>query len=263
MPAAAADLPDPARTAQIVILGEIHDNPAHHRFQAEAVAALAPRALVFEMLDPGQAAALNALDDRSQASMHAASGWDDSGWPDFAMYHPIFAAAPDARIHGAAVPKDEVRRAVREGAAALFGADAARFGLDRPLPPGEQAARGALQARAHCDALPADLLPGMVEAQRLRDAAFARTALTALDETGPPVVVIAGTGHARRDWGIPAAIALARPDVTVMAIGQGEGEEGKSGAYDAVILAPAPARDDPCAGFAAERSAPGPEADPR
>ncbi len=63
---------------------------------------------------------------------------------------------------------------MREGAAAVFGAAAARFGLDAPLPEDEQAAREAEQAEAHCGALPAEMLPGMVEAQRLRDAALAR-----------------------------------------------------------------------------------------
>ena len=42
--------------AEIYILGEIHDNPDHHRVQAEAVAEIAPAALVFEQLTADQAA---------------------------------------------------------------------------------------------------------------------------------------------------------------------------------------------------------------
>ncbi|MEJ2019704.1 MAG: ChaN family lipoprotein, partial [Maritimibacter sp.] len=41
--------------ADVVVLGEQHDNPAHHLVQAEAVAELAPKALVFEMLTEAQA----------------------------------------------------------------------------------------------------------------------------------------------------------------------------------------------------------------
>ena len=48
--------PEDLPRADVVLLGEVHDNPAHHAFQAEAVAYLAPRALVFEMLTPAQAA---------------------------------------------------------------------------------------------------------------------------------------------------------------------------------------------------------------
>ena len=46
----------PAAAQDVVILGEIHDNPAHHEVQAERVADIQPRALVFEMLTPEQAA---------------------------------------------------------------------------------------------------------------------------------------------------------------------------------------------------------------
>ena len=38
-----------ARRADIVLLGEIHDNPEHHANQAAIVRALQPAALVFEM----------------------------------------------------------------------------------------------------------------------------------------------------------------------------------------------------------------------
>ena len=34
------------------VIGEVHDNPHHHRNQARAVAALKPGAIVFEMLTP-------------------------------------------------------------------------------------------------------------------------------------------------------------------------------------------------------------------
>ena len=44
--------------ADVVLLGEIHDNPEHHLRQAEAIASLSPAAVVFEMLTPDQAKAL-------------------------------------------------------------------------------------------------------------------------------------------------------------------------------------------------------------
>ena len=42
-------------SADIVLLGEVHDNPAHHITQTELVTRLQPAALVFEMLTDGQA----------------------------------------------------------------------------------------------------------------------------------------------------------------------------------------------------------------
>jgi len=234
--------------ADVVVLGELHDNPAHHANQARAVAALQPAALVFEMLTPAEAALVPG-DRTDRAAVAAATGWDASGWPDFAMYHPIFLAAPGARVYGAEVERADARRAVTEGAAAVFGPDAARYGLDRPLPPAEQAAREAEQFAAHCEAMPVEMMGGMVAAQRLRDAALARAVVQALDETGGPVAVITGSGHARRDWGVPAVLVVAAPGATVLAIGQVEADPGPDAPWDMWLIADPAPRDDPCAAF--------------
>ena len=232
----------------IVVLGEVHDNPAHHLTQAGIVAGLEPAAVVWEMLPPDAAARVAEVGTADAAALAAALGWEALGWPDFAIYHPVFVAAGDAVHLGAAVPETDVMRAYEAGAAAVFGEDAADFGLG-PLAPADRQAREAEQAAAHCDALPGEMLPGMVEVQRLRDAAFARTALAALDAHGGPVVVITGTGHARRDRGVPAAIAAARPEVTVWALGQFEAAPEAGAPFDAVAVADAPPRADPCAVF--------------
>lgn len=235
--------------ADVVILGEVHDNPLHHAHQAQAVAALRPRALVFEMLTPEQAARATPDLRGDPAALSAALGWAGSGWPDFAMYYPIFAAAPGAAILGAAIPRDRLRAAVTEGAATVFGDEAARYGLTAPLAPDDQAAREGEQMQAHCNALPAAMLPGMVQAQRLRDAALARAAVQAMDQTGGPVAVITGSGHARTDQGVPAVLALAAPGLRVLSIGQLEGPPEGAPPFDLwLVTAPAP-REDPCASF--------------
>jgi hypothetical protein len=165
------------------------------------------------------------------------------------MYHPIFTAAPEAAIYGALVPRDAASAVFDDGAASVFDGDAARYGLDRDLPEDQQATRAALQMKAHCDALPEDMLPGMVAVQRLRDAVLARTTLQALDETGGPVAVITGNGHARRDWGMPAVLERAAPEVDIWVLGQTEEDHPLDGDFDAMSSAPAPDRDDPCAAF--------------
>ena len=235
-----------------MILGEIHDNPAHHRNQATALKAMRPAAVVFEMLDADQAKVADARAVSGQA-LGEALGWDDSGWPDFAMYQPVFDAVGDARIYGMAVPRDRLGAVFSDGAAVVFGGGAARFGLDRALPEPEQAAREAMQAEAHCDALPVEMLPGMVAAQRFRDAAFADTVLTALAETGGPVAVITGSGHARTDWGMPAALRLAAPDVRVLSLGQLEddGTPPDAPPFDLWLVTPPAERPDPCAALRA------------
>jgi len=246
----AADLA--SQSAEVVILGEIHDNPVHHANQAEAVRHLAPKALVFEMLTPEQAAKVTPDLRADAGALGAALGWEASGWPDFGMYHPIFMAAPEARIYGAAVPDADLPRAMTDGAAAVFGDEAGRFGLTEPLAADDLAARVAEQDEAHCKAMPAAMLPGMVEVQRLRDAAFARTALRALADTGGPVAVITGSGHARTDTGIPAALRKAAPGVTVVSLGQverGDGVPTDGLPYDVWIVTEAAERPDPCLVF--------------
>ncbi|SLN31993.1 hypothetical protein ROG8370_01285 [Roseovarius gaetbuli] len=239
----------PLAAQDVYVLGEVHDNPAHHAVQAERVAEIRPSAIVFEMLTAAQARKVVPELRGDQAALAEALEWGESGWPDFALYYPIFAAAPEAAIYGAQVPREEARAVFEEGLAASFGADAVRYGLDRPLPATEQTEREALQMAAHCDALPVDILPGMVDIQRLRDTALARAVLNALDETGGPVAVITGNGHARRDWGVPAVLSAARDGLGIAVLGQTEDGAPLEGGFDEVISAEAVDRPDPCAAF--------------
>ncbi|PTN03187.1 putative iron-regulated protein [Rhodovulum imhoffii] len=245
-PGAIASLP----RADVVVLGEVHDNPHHHVNQARAVAALRPVALVFEMLTPDQAARVTDDLRGDAVALGKALGWAGSGWPDFDMYHPIFAAAPQAAVYGAALPRDTVRRAVTEGAATVFGPEAEAWGLAAPLPAAQKAAREANQMEAHCNALPETLLSGLVEAQRLRDAVLARTTAQAVAETGGPVAVITGNGHARLDWGVPAALALGAPAVTVLSVAQFEAVPEGAQPFDLWLVTAPAEREDPCAAFA-------------
>jgi uncharacterized iron-regulated protein len=247
-----ATIVDAARDAEIVILGEIHDNPTHHAIQAEVVAALEPAALVFEMIPQARENEVNALraQDAGREAIAESLDWSESGWPDFGYYAAILEAAPEARVFGAGQPRADVERATVEGAASVFGPDAATYGLDQPLPPEELAAREAGMQAAHCGALPPDMLPGMVEAQRFRDAGLADAALWARTLAGDGrVVVITGNGHADRRRGMPAALAVADPEVSIFSVGQFEAPPEDPGDYDLVVLAPAPDRGDPCAAF--------------
>ncbi len=241
----ALDDPSTFGGADVVALGEIHDNPVHHAHQARAVAALQPKALVFEMLTADQAARMPAalLD---AATLAGTLQWEGRGWPDFALYYPIFASAPQARIYGAEVPRDMARRAFEQGIAAVFGPEAAAYGLTKTLAPEDQAAREAEQAEAHCNALPAELLPDMVDVQRLRDAALARAVVQAMAETGGPVAVVTGNGHARRDQGLAVPLALVAPELSVLTLGQFEETAPAGPAFDLWLVTPAAPREDPC-----------------
>ena len=132
---------------------------------------------------------------------------------------------------------------------AVFGAGAQAYGLTEPLTTPEQTEREAGQREAHCNALPEDLLAGMVEAQRLRDAVLADAVLKAWRATGGPVVLITGNGHARRDSGVPAMLAKAAPDLSVFSIGQYEESAPADPPFDLYLVTPAAEREDPCLAF--------------
>lgn len=243
-------VPDDMSDADIVFLGEQHDNPHHHTTQAAYVAGLSPSVLVFEMLTPEQASRITPALLRDQDALKEALEWEASGWPDFSMYYPIFAAAHSAIVKGAGVPRQALRDIVGSDLVTAAGQDMARrFGLDQPLTADQQAAREALQRESHCNALPEELLPGMVNVQRFRDAMLAQEALDGFEMSGGPVVVITGNGHARLDWGAPFLVQLAAPDVRVFALGQGEDGSVPAGGFTHVEDTPSVDRGDPCDAF--------------
>ncbi|WP_372884634.1 ChaN family lipoprotein [Shimia sp.] len=234
--------------AEVILIGELHDNPWHHENQAQAVAALEPAALVFEMLSPEQALRVTPQLVDDEAALEETLGWAESGWPDFAMYYPVFRAGQGADVYGAQVPRAALGAVVMQGSVtADFAPLAARYGLGEPLDPAEQSAREDSQLQAHCNALPPAMLPGMVLAQRLRDAALAGAVEEALERSGAPVVVITGNGHARRDWGVPRLLA---DRAGVVAIAQFEAPPEARQPFDRWIVTPEAEREDPCAAFA-------------
>ena len=239
------------------MLGEVHDNALHHINQARIVEALNPAALVFEMIEPADALEVTPEMRGNSVLLEETLQWNSRGWPDFSMYYPILSAAPEAAIFGASLPRETVRQAVSKGAASVFGDAASLFGVDNDLPPDQLEQRIKLQQEAHCGALPEDLLPGMVEAQRLRDAALAKATIAAWaqaeDGAAGPVVVITGNGHAREDWGVPAMLRryfAEDPDIDIRSLGQFEVEAPSDAAYTLTTETPAAEREDPCAAFA-------------
>ena len=245
------EAPNVEKKAQIVLIGEVHDNPHHHCVQGAVIADIGATAIVFEMLTAAQAERFDArLDD---AALDAALSWSSRGWPDLSIYAPVFERARDgaAQVFGGAVARSTIRAAYEDGAAAVFSGDAEEFGLTDALPPEMQVARETLQFQAHCEAIPRDTMGGFVEVQRLRDAELALAALKALDETAGPVAVILGNGHARADWGVPALLRQAAPEVEVVTIGLAEEDGAASMAphFDIVDAFPGVDRGDPCEAF--------------
>jgi uncharacterized iron-regulated protein len=208
--------------ARFVLLGERHDHPDHHAFQAWVVRRMIEAgrrpAVAFEMLDTSQAPALArhlAAAPRDAAGIGDAVDWRTSGWPAWRLYQPIAATALSAGlpIVAANVPGSTARAVARGDLSAVEPALVQRHALDRPVP--EQAALEAEQREAHCGALPDALIAGMVTAQRVRDAEMAEQ-LVANQRDG--AVLIAGVGHVRTDHGVPVALRRLVPEARVASV---------------------------------------------
>ena len=242
-----------ARGAEVVYLGEQHDNPHHHVHQRrilEAMLAIGARpALAFEMLDAGQQAAVDGAlaDGLAQESFSERLGWTARGWPDFAMYWPLFDLAAGHGLAVVAVDLDPAvaRRIAREGLAAAAAGDA---GLGSRLPPDTEREAGITRTikEGHCGLLPASRLPFLVEAWHARNVAMARRIAQAL-ERQRQVVVIVGSGH-QEAGGLTAQLEALRPGTRQFVVEMVEDPPAMaSQTADLIWLTPAVARPDPCA----------------
>lgn len=219
-------LRDALAGADIVLLGEIHDNARHHRLQARMIewtAAGRPSGVVLEMLGPEQADALAAWRQApapDPSDLGPAVGWEETGWPDWSLYQPVAEAALAAGIdlHAGAPGRDELRRVVRAGLQTLGDDGLARLGLDRDLPASARQRLNERLEQAHCgitDHLPVER---MIDAQRLRDATMSRALLDVHARTGS-AILIAGNAHVRRDYGVPRYIEQLAGDLEVVTVG--------------------------------------------
>jgi uncharacterized iron-regulated protein len=239
--------------ADAVLLGESHDNPAHHAHRAALIAAIgtAKPSIVMEMMDRGAQLAGPPTDEALKAAGFNAQGWK---WP---LHQPLFEAAHAIRqpIVGGNLDLATVRQVVRIGAAALPARYAALIDTAPLAPAGTLALNADLEA-SHCNMLPASRLGGMALAQRARDAAMAQTLV---DQPTGPRLLITGNGHVRRDYGVPTLLGVARPDWRVLAVGYlewpAEGDRDAAvakalaearGIYDVVVFTAGVDRPDMC-----------------
>ena len=204
-----------ARSAEVVYLGEVHDNAHHHAHQRRVLEAMlgagARPVVAFEMLAADRQAAVDrALEAAGGAAdLDAALGWSKTGWPDFGMYWPLFDLARRSTLRVVAADLDVAvaRRIAREGLSGL--PDGARLRSLLPPDPAREAAIARTIRTGHCDLLPERHIPTMVESWHARNVSMARRLAEALAQT-PQVVVIAGRGH-QAPGGLPAQLEALRP----------------------------------------------------
>ena len=213
-----------ASKSRVIIVGETHDNQAHHDLQLKIIRTLyeggAPLAVGIEMF---RAESQELLDKWWRWGMPTeqfeALYRENWGMP-WLLYRDIFLYTRQKRIPlvGLNVPREIIAKVAREGYGSLAGAERKR------LPPGltctvDEAYRSFIRRtyseHAHASGRSFD---HFCEAQMVWDTAMAIYALDYLDKNpGSRIVILAGSAHAWKR-SIPRQIATMRPDVTVSVI---------------------------------------------
>lgn len=245
---------------RFVLLGEVHDNAAHHRLRRDLIAALIRDgrrpAIVMEQFDRETQAALQLAQRDSTTtpeSLKTAGRFDARGW-NWSFYEPIIRLALDHRltVYAANLSRADAFRVSTQGAATVLGAAAvSALQLDRPLPDVARHKLEQIIEEGHCGKAPPAILPGIVSAQRTRDAIMAQTL-----QSQSPAVLIAGNGHVRRDFGVPHYLAQYPQGADALVVGFLEVNAARvspaeyfttaAPEYDVIVFTPRTPRPDPC-----------------
>lgn len=252
--------------ARYRLLGEVHDNPAHHQIRARLITRIAATgarpAVVLEQfdLDRDEALAVAQAAGADAEQLVDAGGLDRKswGWP---LHEPIVDAALAMRLPLRAGNLSRAQLGtLQAGAIPRAGASwYARFHAARWTDAQAAGLRNDI-VESHCHRLPEAIVPRLVLAQRARDAAMAQALVD--DATMDGAILIAGNGHVRADRGVPVylhAEGLRDADARSISVGIIEvrpEDERRSDfpqqviadhpGFDYVWLTEAAARDDPC-----------------
>ena len=244
--------PPPAAPPAFLLLGEVHDNPQGHRQRLHDLRELVAQGwrpvIVMEQFDAAHSAKLAAAvrDCRDADCIireAAGGGWD---WP---LYRPLLELALRYQLPLAAanLSRQQLGNVMRQGFNSVFDANTLQdFGLPASLTPALRAAQREDIDAGHCGKAPASLLEGMINAQVARDLWMAKVML---EHSARGVVLIAGNGHVRSDWGV-AYWLRQRGQRDIRSVGYLEGNDRAEVArFDRSVSVPPHPRGDPCAGL--------------
>jgi uncharacterized iron-regulated protein len=226
--------------AEILILGEQHDAAEHQRIQQQVVALLAARgalaALALEMADTGTST--SALKpSATEQQVRNALNWNDKGWP-WAAYGPAVMTAVRAGVPvlGANLPRAQMSARMTD------------HQLDLQLPGPALKAQQQLIRSGHCNLLPESQVTPMTRIQIAKDVTMANT-LAQAALPGKTVVLLAGSGHADRQLGVPQHLPADVKAKAVRLRAGGAAQSDKADAFDAVWETPALPEKDYCEGL--------------
>ena len=245
-------------SVDILLIGESHDNPAHHQIQLDAIKYLHQQNqlgnVILEHLDVEQAKKFNNSGEQEFDALKDLLLWNDSGWPAFEIFYPIFSylkrhdipaiAGHVSRRHLMAFHHNEAPELIEPSNRKLIK-------LDSPLPAQAEAELLNRIKDAHCGALTLDHAKIMLPMQRYRDAYLAAQWLENMAlSPGKTTVYLLGNEHARLDYGVPYYLTAAKPELNIVSWQLIEDQYARSGAEDEhfkhTIITSSHHREDPC-----------------
>ncbi len=239
------------RERDLVLLGELHDNRAHHAARARLIAHFAgdDATVVAEHL-PMDARVVPRAGTGVRSPLEAA-GFDAQGW-GWPLHEPLFDGilASGMPVVGGNLPKGMSRQLAARGEDALPETLVQAYRRST-LPPAKLKLLDQDLVDGHCGQLPERYLPIMRLVQRATDVALADALLQ-----HRPAILVAGNGHVRKDVGVPQVLNAVAPQLTVASVAfleQGSERpellQSLSGRYDFVWLTEGAQRTDPCENF--------------
>jgi uncharacterized iron-regulated protein len=205
------------READLVFLGEQHDNPVHHAIRARLVSDLHRPGLrlVFEQLPvAGGQAFLIPPQEGDLLPFLQRQGFREKAWA-WPLHAPLFAIAQTLSIPvaGGNLAPGTGRRIYAQGSAAL-PPEVEQALMQAPLLAQERAALDEALVEGHCGQLPSAMLPMMRLIQQATDVSLVLNAYA-----HRPSVVIAGNGHVQKIFGMPQAARRIFPHTNLWSVG--------------------------------------------
>ena len=205
------DLISVIHNADIILLGEIHDNLFQHKARANLISKIQSKkfAIVSEHLVSGSEITYSGslLEDLETIGFNK-KAWS---WPVHEVLYKKFEEL-SLPVFGGNLSKEDINH--------IYSGK--KFSLSDVLNP--LLNRSALTSQSkdklindlvvgHCGVVEKDLLTFMFKVQRYRDASLAQIATAVA-----PAIVIAGNGHVRRDYGVPQILKKVNPRGHVISI---------------------------------------------
>lgn len=224
--------------AEVVYLGEVHDNPHHQANQRAAVNALLDAGqrptLAIEFFGVEQTGWLmDYVQPQAQGSMARSGpvsarllrrrvGWDDAEDDRWARYGPLLEIAREQRLPalGIDLPPALRLRLQRVGRAGLSPVERAQLA---PTAPDTAAYAGVMRerlGRAHCGYGTPESVARLYDTWLARNDTMAAAIVAALDDANHrPVVVILGAGHIEHGQSVVRRVGELRPGTHQLAVG--------------------------------------------